>query len=76
MSKEMFWELNRCSIKNIWSESCKKSETYIDTDPLKKDSPVLNFKNTNISQNTDTKINKFTSVFKKVNVLMCFVNNI
>ena len=56
MLKEvMFWQLNRCSTNIFWSESRKKSETSIDTNPLEKDSSVTNsgsdkkknFKNTN-----------------------------
>ena len=55
MLKEIFWQLNRCSINIFLSESCKKSGTSIDTNPLKKHSSVpnsgsgkkKNFKNTN-----------------------------
>ena len=56
MLKEiMFCQLNRCSMNIFRSESRKKSETSIDTNPLKKNSSVpnsgsdkkQNFKNTN-----------------------------
>ena len=42
MLKEIFWQMNQCFIFFFWSESCKRSETFIDTNPLKKDLSVSN----------------------------------
>ena len=63
MLKEIFQQMNQCSMNLFWSESCKKSETLIDTNPLKKDLSVSNigsdkkqnFKDTNYCKQYNNK---------------------
>ena len=68
--KEMFWQLNGCSMSIFWWESCKKPETSIDTNTLKKDSLAPN-------SASDKKQNfKNTNNYKQYNNIINFKNKI